>query len=74
MVLDGYGLMIEQRVMLLLWLNTPVMDKLMKECPFQKGYASGLAVVFQTDRWVIQKWSYEYWCWQDYISGSYKNY
>lgn len=24
--------------------NTPVMDKLMKECPFQKGYASGLAV------------------------------
>ncbi|MBR6315875.1 MAG: 2,3-bisphosphoglycerate-independent phosphoglycerate mutase [Lachnospiraceae bacterium] len=44
MVLDGYGLTDEKRANAVAMAKTPVMDKLMAECPFQKGYASGLAV------------------------------
>ena len=44
MVLDGYGLNDRTEGNAIAMANTPVMDKLMKECPFQKGYASGLAV------------------------------
>ena len=44
MVLDGYGLNDRTEVNAIAMAITPVMDKLMKECPFQKGYASGLAV------------------------------
>ena len=44
MVLDGYGLSDKTEGNAIAMANTPVMDKLMKECPFQKGYASGLAV------------------------------
>ena len=44
MVLDGYGLSDNHEANAVYMANTPVMDKLMKECPFQKGYASGLAV------------------------------
>lgn len=44
MVLDGYGLNERTDGNAIAMANTPVMDKLMKECPFVKGNASGLAV------------------------------
>ena len=44
MVLDGYGLSDNHEANAVYMAKTPVMDKLMSECPFQKGYASGLAV------------------------------
>ena len=37
MVLDGYGLNDRTEGNAIAMANTPVMDKLMKECPFQKG-------------------------------------
>ena len=44
MVLDGYGLSDNPKGNAVAMAQTPVMDKLMKECPFVKGNASGLAV------------------------------
>ena len=44
MVLDGYGLNERADGNAIAMANTPVMDKLMKECPFAKGNASGLDV------------------------------
>ena len=44
MVLDGYGLSDNHEANAVYMAKTPVMDRLMAECPFQKGYASGLAV------------------------------
>lgn len=44
MILDGYGLNEKEQGNAVFEANTPVMDKLMKECPFVKGYASGMAV------------------------------
>ncbi len=44
MVLDGYGLSDEHEANAVYMGKTPVMDKLMAESPFQKGYASGLNV------------------------------
>lgn len=44
MVLDGYGLNDKTEGNAIAQAKTPVMDKLMAECPFQKGYASGLNV------------------------------
>lgn len=44
MILDGYGLNERQEANAVFEADTPVMDRLMKECPFVKGYASGLAV------------------------------
>ena len=44
MILDGYGLSDHHEANAVYMADTPVMDRLMKECPFQKGYASGLAV------------------------------
>lgn len=44
MVLDGYGLSDRTEGNAIALANTPVMDKLMKDCPFVKGNASGLAV------------------------------
>lgn len=44
MILDGYGLNENQKANAVYEGKTPVMDKLMAECPFVKGYASGLAV------------------------------
>lgn len=44
MVLDGFGLSDEHEANAVYMAKTPVIDKLMAECPFQKGYASGLAV------------------------------
>ena len=44
MVLDGYGLNDRTEGNAIAMAKTPVMDKLMKECPFVPGQASGLAV------------------------------
>ena len=44
MILDGYGLNERKDHNAVAEANTPVMDKLMAECPFVKGNASGLAV------------------------------
>lgn len=44
MVLDGYGLNEKTEGNAIAQANTPVMDKLMKECPFARGNASGMFV------------------------------
>ena len=44
MVLDGYGLSENKEANAIYMAKTPVMDKLMAECPFVQGLASGLAV------------------------------
>ena len=44
MILDGYGLNDRTEGNAVALAKTPVMDKLMKEYPFVKGYASGMAV------------------------------
>ena len=44
MILDGYGLNEKTEGNAVAQANTPVMDKLMAEYPYVKGYASGLAV------------------------------
>ena len=47
MILDGYGLNDRKDHNAVAEANTPVMDKLMKEYPFVKGNASGMAVGLQ---------------------------
>lgn len=44
MILDGYGLNTKSEGNAISMAKTPVMDKLMKEYPFVKGNASGMAV------------------------------
>ncbi|MBQ1689341.1 MAG: 2,3-bisphosphoglycerate-independent phosphoglycerate mutase [Lachnospiraceae bacterium] len=44
MILDGYGLNEKKEANAIAMGNTPVMDQLMKEYPFVKGAASGMAV------------------------------
>ena len=44
MILDGYGLNEKKTGNAVAEANTPVMDKLMAECPFVRGNASGLFV------------------------------
>lgn len=44
MILDGYGLNDKEKGNAVAEGKTPVMDKLMAEYPFVKGYASGMAV------------------------------
>lgn len=44
MILDGYGLNKRHEANAVYEAKTPVMDKLMAECPFVEGNASGLAV------------------------------
>lgn len=44
MILDGYGLNEKEDANAIAIAKTPVMDKLMKDYPFVKGYASGMAV------------------------------
>ena len=44
MILDGYGLNSKVSGNAVAQAKTPVMDKLMAECPFVKGNASGMAV------------------------------
>ena len=44
MILDGYGLNEKTEANAVAQGKTPVMDKLMEECPFVRGNASGMAV------------------------------
>ncbi|MGN0483042.1 MAG: 2,3-bisphosphoglycerate-independent phosphoglycerate mutase [Lachnospiraceae bacterium] len=44
MILDGFGLNDQTKGNAVYQANKPNIDQLMKECPFVKGYASGLAV------------------------------
>ena len=44
MILDGYGLNERQDANAVYEAKTPVMDRLMAECPFVPGNASGMAV------------------------------
>ncbi len=44
MILDGFGLNEKTEGNAIAQANTPVIDRLMKEYPFVKGYASGLSV------------------------------
>ena len=44
MILDGFGLNERKEHNAIAMADTPVIDKLMSEGPFVKGYASGLAV------------------------------
>ena len=44
LILDGFGLRDESEHNAIALADTPVLDRLMKECPFVKGNASGLAV------------------------------
>ena len=44
MILDGYGLSDNTKGNAIHQAKTPVMDELMRTCPFVKGYASGLEV------------------------------
>lgn len=44
MILDGYGLNKKEEANAVAEANTPVIDKLMAECPFVEGQASGMAV------------------------------
>ncbi|MBR5047744.1 MAG: 2,3-bisphosphoglycerate-independent phosphoglycerate mutase, partial [Eubacterium sp.] len=44
MILDGFGLNERQDANSVYLAQTPNIDKLMTECPFVKGYASGMAV------------------------------
>ena len=44
MILDGYGLNEKTQGNAVAQAKTPVMDKLMAECPYVKGNASGMAV------------------------------
>ena len=70
MVLDGYGLNDRTEGNAIALANTPVMDKLMKECPFVKGQASGLAVGLPDG----QMGNSEYRCRSHYLPGSDQNY
>ena len=44
MILDGYGLNEKKEGNAVAMAKTPVMDRLMAECPFVRGNASGMAV------------------------------
>lgn len=44
MILDGFGLNERHEANAVYEAETPVLDQLMAECPFVKGYASGMAV------------------------------
>lgn len=44
MILDGYGLNEKTEANAVALANTPVMDKLMNQYPYVKGYASGMSV------------------------------
>ena len=44
LILDGFGLNEQREHNAIAMAETPVLDRLMKECPFVKGNASGLAV------------------------------
>ena len=52
MVLDGYGITDKTEGNAIYMANTPVMDKLMAECPYVEEMLPDLQLDFQTDRWV----------------------
>ena len=51
MILDGYGLNKTHEGNAVYEAKKPVMDRLMKECPFVEGQAADLLSDFRTDRW-----------------------
>ena len=51
MILDGYGLNDNTKGNGIAAANTPVMDKLMKEYPYVKGYASGFYGCYSISTW-----------------------
>ena len=44
LILDGYGINDKKEGNAIALAKTPVMDSLMKDCPFEYGYASGMSV------------------------------
>ena len=52
MILDGYGLNKKEEANAVFEAKTPVMDKLMAECPFVEGKQAVLQLVFRMVRWV----------------------
>lgn len=55
MILDGYGLNDKTEGNAIAMANTPVMDKLMAECPWQPGLAAVLQLVCRMVRWVTPR-------------------
>ncbi len=55
MILDGFGLNDNKEANAAKIAKTPVIDKLMAEYPFVKGYASGMADYLR-GRWEIPRW------------------
>ena len=55
MILDGYGLNDNPEANAIAMANTPVMDKLMAEYPFQKDMPAACLSVFRTARWATRK-------------------
>ena len=71
MILDGFGLNEKHEANAVYEAKTPNIDRLMKEYPFVKGYASGTA------GWSDGKfrgWPHEYGSRPDCISGIDENY
>ena len=58
MILDGYGLSDNIKGNGIALANTPVMDKLMKEYPFVKGYASGCISGTYKNHKVNRRWRF----------------
>lgn len=73
MILDGYGLNDNTKGNGIAAANTPVMDKLMKEYPYVKGYASGLAVGLPDGQMGNSEVGLKYGCRTYCISGTDKN-
>ena len=67
MILDGYGLNDRTDGNAVAQAKTPVMDQLMKEYPFVKGNASGLAVGLPDGQ------TYEHGRRKNCLSGAHKN-
>ena len=57
LILDGFGLSDQTKHNAIALADTPVLDRLMKECPFVKGEASGLAVGLRRVRWAAPRWA-----------------
>lgn len=55
MILDGYGLRADDKGNAVAEGKTPVMDKLMAECPFVKEMQAEWQSDFRKGRWEIQK-------------------
>lgn len=55
MILDGYGLNDKTEGNAIAMANTPVMDKLMAECPWQRVLPAVLQLVCRMVRWVTPR-------------------